>query len=211
MTRFGAVLNLRSLDERDRRAVRIGLAVLLPVLLYAGAVRPYRAALHELRDRTAVERALLAREEALLASAATLPRSVELAQARAQAAGLRLVRASNMPLAEAEVTGMLENVAALSRVLLQEMRAVEPRSRTRDDIAPSLRALRLAVRGESDLEGVLTFLQRIESNPLLLRVVELSMEPVYEGAARTGDRHSTGVVQFTITVEAFAPAEEVAS
>jgi hypothetical protein len=211
MTRFGAVLNLRTLDARDRRAVVIGLIVLVPALLYTGAVRPYRSALQEVRDRTTTERALLAREEALLASAATLPHTVEAASTRAHAASTRLVRASNMPLAEAELTGLLESVAALSRVLLQEMRAVEPRTRAADDVAPSLRVLRLAVRGESDLEGVLTFLQRIENNPLLLRVVELSLEPVYEGSARAGDRRNTGVIQFAITIEAFAPAEEIVS
>jgi hypothetical protein len=207
--RLRDAIALRSMNARDRRAIVVGLAVLVPVLLYTAVVRPYRAALHELRDRTATELALLERELALIASAPVLPAGVEAAQIRAQSAGMRLVRASNLPLAEAEVTGMLENIALLSSVLLQEMRAVEPR--TAGDVAASLRPLWLAVRGESDLEGVITFLQRIEGNPLLLRVIELSMEPVREGNSRTGDHRMTGVVQFAVTIEAFAPAEEVTS
>ena len=39
-----------------------------------------------------------------------------------------------------------------------------------------MQTVRLAVRGESDLEGVLTYLQRIEENPLVMRVHELSLE-----------------------------------
>jgi hypothetical protein len=211
MSRLIHVLLLRRLAARDRRAVLIGLAVLAPVLLYSAAVRPYRAALGTVREQIEVERALLQREEALLAAA---PRMTDLATSvgsRAEQAALRLVRAPNLPLAEAEVTGMLESVAAMSRVLLQEMRGVEARRGRSDEPTGRLRPLRLAVRGESDLEGVLTFLQRIEQSPLLLRVVELSIEPAYEGNSRSGDRRATGVIQFALVVEAYVPAEETAS
>lgn len=201
-----SILTLRSLSARDRRAVLLGLAVLAPALLFIGIVRPYRAALADLRDRTAAELALLEREEALLASAAALPASVQDAQARARRAADLLVRAPNVPLAEAEVTTMLETIASLSRVLLQEMRAVEARGvRAAVDSTASIRPLRLSLRGESDLEGVLTFLQRIETNPMLLRIVELTIEPVYEGDPDA--RVATGVVQLAVIIEAFAPAD----
>jgi hypothetical protein len=61
------------------------------------------------------------------------------------------------------------------------------------------------VRGESDLEGVLTFLQRVENSPLLLRVAELSIEP--QTAGKGEDRNPTGVVQFTMIVEAYVPSD----
>ena len=198
--------SLHTMNPRDRRAVLLGIAVLAPALLFVAVVRPYRAALTDIRDRTASEMALLQREEALLGMAGSLPDNVHDMEDRARRTTNRLVRAANVPLAEAEITSMLESIAALSRVLLQEMGGVDiPRSRSAVDSTSSIRALRLSVRGESDLEGVLTFLQRIESNPLLLRIVELTIEPNYEGDR--DERVATGVVQFTIVVEAYAPAD----
>jgi len=208
MNRIVDVLTLRTLADRDRRAVMIGLLVLLPALLWIVAVRPYRAALADMKERLAAEQGLLQREEALLAQAATIPGEVAATSARAQRAALRLVRASNVPLAEAELTAYLEEIASLSRVLLQEMRGIAPRrGAARDDELRNVRTLRLSVRGESDLEGVLTFLQRIEQNPVLLKVSELSIEPQFEGSEREGDRMPTGVVQFTLVVEAYVPAD----
>jgi hypothetical protein len=213
MNRLADVLLLRMLPHRDRRAILLGLAVLLPVLLYVAAVRPYRAALADVRDRIAAEQALLEREETLVAHAGTLPPTVAALQERAAGAERRLVSAANVPLAEAEITGFLEELAQLSRVLLQELRGVESRrggaraSRDQAENVGALRAIRLSVRGESDLEGVLTFLSRLENSPLLLRIAELSIEPQFEGTARTGDRRPSGVVTFALTVEAFAPPD----
>jgi hypothetical protein len=197
---------LRRLAPGDRRAILLGLAVLVPVLLFVTVVRPYRAALLELRERTAQERSLLQREQALLAEGAALPASAAAVERRAQRAAGRLVRAANVPLAEAEVTGFLESVAGLSNVLLQELRGIETR-RGETVGTGKLRPIRLSLRGESDLEGVLTFLHRIETSPLFMRVVELSLEPQYEGSARTGDRRTTGVLTFALIVEAFAPSD----
>ncbi|MEX1183302.1 MAG: hypothetical protein WEF86_08690 [Gemmatimonadota bacterium] len=200
MSGVSDVLLLRRLTARDRRAVLLGLCVLLPALLYVGAIRPYRGMLQELRDRTSVEGALLQREQALLADAGVIGGSAGMLHVRADDASRRLVHAANVPLAEAELTALLETLASLSRVLLQEMRGVQPPRAGTDGTSAVLQPLRLALRGESDLEGVLTFVQRIESGPLLLRIVELSMEPAGEDRA--------GVVQFGLVVEAFAPAEE---
>ena len=63
------LLTLRVLASRDRRAVLLGLAVTLPVLLFVGAVKPYFAALNETRDRIAAERRLLESELDLRAGA----------------------------------------------------------------------------------------------------------------------------------------------
>lgn len=197
------VLLLRTISGRDRRAVLIGLAVLLPALLWIAAVRPMRASLAALNERIDAERALLEREEALIAAAPVLPGLADDARKRSERATQRLVRAANMPLAEAEVTGFLQNVALLSRVLLQEVRSVDP-PRGEEDVTGSIRPLRLALRGESDLEGVLTFLQRIETSPLLLRIAELSIEPSIQ---RGEDARADGAVQLTIVVHAFVPAD----
>lgn len=204
---------LGRLSARDRRAILLGFAVLLPAFLWIAAVRPYRDALADAHTRLDAERGLLAREEALLAAAPMLPPALAAAESDVTRAELRLVRAPNAPLGEAEVTGYLQDIAGLSRVLLQEMRGLEP-----DDDAPpssNVRPVRLAVRGESDLQGVMTFLHRVEESPLLLRVVELSLEPVIERPRRRrGDDEEvqpettvTGTVRFALVVEAYAPPE----
>jgi hypothetical protein len=204
------------MSNRDRRAILLGLAVLAPAFLWIAAVRPYRETLAETRAVLDTERALLAREEALLAAAPMLPAALATAEEAVARAELRLVRAPNAPLGEAEVTSYLQDMAGLSRVLLQEMRGLEPDP----DAAPpeDVAAFRLAVRGESDLQGVMTFLHRVEESPLLLRIVEVSMEPVIE-RPRTSRRRNdddddenqsnepivTGVVEFALVVEAYTP------
>jgi hypothetical protein len=210
MSRFVAALAdaFTRLSERDRRALRIGLALLAPALLWAAAVRPYHAALVDARERLAAEQALLDREEALVARAAELPVAIERATRAAARAEARLIHASNVLLAEAQLTSYVETVATLSRVLLQEMRGLE----VREEAPGGVRPIRLAIRGESDLEGVLTFLERIEQSPLLVRVAGLSVEPELERPSRGrrdagGPPQPTGVVRFNLIVQAYAPPE----
>jgi hypothetical protein len=211
-----SALGLDRLSARDRRAVRLGLMVLVPAVLWVAIVRPYRTSLAELHDRIAAERALLAREEALVADREALPPALAAAEDETMRTELRLVRAQNAPLAEAELTTFLQDVAGLSRVLLQELRGVEPEPAAASSESNGLVPIRLAVRGESDLEGVMTFLHRVETSPLLLRVVELSIEPVLEQPRRARRRSDddpppeplqTGVVAFAIVLQAYAPTD----
>lgn len=202
------------LSHRDRRALVAGLVLVVPALIWVVGVRPYRNALTNVQDQVAAERALLERERELVASAPTLRHGLEKARERADEAERRLVSAANTALAETELIDYLETVAQLSRVLMEEVRSVAP---GRDEVAPEgLQPVRLAVRGESDLEGVLTFLETLETNPLLLRIAGLTIEPVME-RPRGGDddddgppppARPTGVVEMAVVVEAYArPAD----
>jgi len=206
---------LDRLTERDRSALMIGALLVGPALAWVAGVRPYRAALSETKDLVAAERGLLVRERALIESAPTLLHQLDKARTKAERAERRLVTAANPALAEAELTDYLEATAASSRVLLEEIRSVQPE---RGQEPPAgLEPLRLAVRGESDLEGVLTFLEAVETSPLLLRIEGLSVEPVMERPERRGDdddappppARPTGVVDFTIVLQAFTgPGED---
>ena len=194
---------LRNLAERDRRAVVTGLAILLPVLLWYFAARPYRSHLRDVQEHTVSERALLQREQELIARAATLPDAVAAAESDARRAEALLVRAPNTPLAEAELTSYLQSVATFSHVLLKELRGVEQR---RTETFPGdVKPIRLSVSGESDLDGVITFFNRVETSPLLIRIREVQLEPQTDGQGP-----ATGVMQFTLLIEAFAPAEPAA-
>jgi len=213
-TRLRALLSFERLTPRDRRALRIGLILVLPVLLWTFVARPWRAALADTRDQLEVERALLAREQGLLQSADALPAAIRDAETVAERTRRRLVSAANVALIEAEVIDQLEDLAARSRVLLQELRGLQADRRT--DPSSVIRPVKLAVQGESDLDGITRLLHGMEESQLLLRIEELSIEPVLERPQTSGRGRSneppaqarpTGAVQLTMIVVAYAPPD----
>lgn len=205
-------LSFDRMSPRDRRALGLGAALLTPVLLWSMAVRPYLAALEDVEARIEAERGRLEREEALLAAAPRLPEALEHATEAARSAESRLIKAANQALAEAELISYLTLVASTNHLLLQEARAVESTGEAPAGLAP----VQLALRGESNLEGVLEFLHAIEQSPLLLRVVGLSIEPAppaqSTGGGRGGNqpqpRNRTGVLQLNLLIEAYTPSHE---
>ncbi|MGD2121203.1 MAG: hypothetical protein PVJ76_05645 [Gemmatimonadota bacterium] len=205
-------LLLNGLAPRDRRAILVGLCILLPAAVYVLGVKPYRAALAEIMDLVSAEQDLLMRERELLASAESLPLEIEEAQDAADRYRGRLVRATSQVLAEGILSGLLESSAVRSRVLLEEIRGGE--LARGEEPPPGLSVLRLHLRGESDLEGVLTFLDEIEKNQLLLRVRGLALEPEVARPESDGEGDAprdpipTGVIDFQLIVDGFARIEE---
>lgn len=215
MNRLGTFVD--RLSDRDRRALLMGAIVTVPVLLWVGAVRPYRSALSEVRERITAERSLLAREQALIANADEMPDLLRAAAAGTERALRRLVDAQGAAAAEAEVTDYLEASASKSRVLLEEIRAVAPGRH--ESIPEGLQPIRLAVSGESDLNGVAGLLRRIEEGTMLLQVSELTIEPTAERSTAADSRRNntvarstpTGYIGFTMIVEAWTPLDESAA
>ena len=208
-------LLLNGLAPRDRRAILLGLGILIPAAGYVLGVKPYRAALADVRDRIGAEQELLSRELALLESAPTLPQAIQEARAEAQVHEDRLVQAVSGVLAEAELTRLLEAAAFRSRVLLEEIRGGE--LGRGEEPPPGLSVVRLHLRGESDLEGVLTFLDELETSRLFLRIRGLALEPEVARPESENEEESrgpavpTGVVGFQLIVDGFARVEEYGS
>lgn len=177
---------IRGLSPRDRRALLIGLALLVPALAWIGVARPYVETLHDLHDRIASERALLEREKAVMREAHTFPDRIAVARQALRRWNASFVSSANLALAEAEVTGWLEEIARENRFLLEEVRSVArpPGSET----PAGLRPMRLSVRGESDFEGILRFLHAMEQDPMLVRIVGLSVER----SGRSGSNGQSG-------------------
>lgn len=196
---------LQRLSPRDRRAIGIGLLILLPALLWVAVIRPYASLLTGMSDRMAAERGLLEREQAVLNQAAAFPLRIEAAATALAAWDERLVRSPNLALAEAEVSATLEAAAHESDVLLEDVRALAiPRGATPPE---GLTPLRMSVQGESDFQGVLEFLNQLEENPLFFRIVGLSLDQSSVGSDDDGTGQGEPVaVTFTLIVEAFAPA-----
>jgi len=199
------------MSSRDRRAVFMGLAVLLPALVYVLGVRPYLTALMSVREQTFQAQGLLARELDLLERADELPQAAQRARETARGVESRMLRARSLLLAEGELTDFLEAAAYHSRVLLEEIRGGE--LARGEEPPPGLSMVRLHLRGESDLEGVLTFLDQLEKSDLLLRIRGLALEPeVSRPDSDEEDQGSrnpvpTGVVGFQMIVDGFAQGE----
>jgi hypothetical protein len=199
---------LRALDRLapgDRRAILLGLGVMVSAVVILFGVRPSYMALTDARERLAAERGVLAREIQLLESAAVLPKHIEEALRKTAAVDLRLLEAPSRILAEGQLTDLLESSAVLSRVLLREIESIAPARGT--EPPPGTETLRLSVSGESDLEGVLTFLDMLESGLLLVRVTGLALEPVLARPETDGDSQTepipTGVVEFQLIIESY--------
>lgn len=213
LDRIRGLVSFDRLSSRDRRALRLGLWLVLPVLVWTFIVRPYRSSLADLKAQVDAERGLLAREEAILGSADRLPVRAGEAAALVERAERRLVSGANVALVEGRVIEHLEGLAQASRVLLQEIRGLQPVRR--DTESEVVQPVRLAVQAESDLNGVTRLLHSIEESPLLLRIEELSVEPQLSrpesGRGRQNqpppDAEPTGVMQVSMIVVAYAPPD----
>jgi hypothetical protein len=164
--------------------VLLGAAVLLPALLWTLALAPYLDALESRRARLAEGRRLLARELELLAQAKAFPRAFDQGARRILAAAPRLMGGDDDAEAGAAVAGYVRRLARMGGANV-----------TRVDPAPvhdaggGITALPVAVTGEADLEGVMSFLQMLETGPKLVRVDELKIE-AQGGPATAGASYS---------------------
>lgn len=199
-----------SMSSRDRRALFLGAAVLLPALLFIWGVRPFFAAVRENRDLLASERATLSRELAAIDAARANPDLHRVADSAMRAVAPRLFQGRDSVMATAELGSYLGEMAARHDVWLQN--AV-----TRPSIAESggVRRLRVEIRAESDLQGVLSFITALERGDKLVRVERLDISRVLS----VGTEEGIEPVSIAATIVGFAlpdvptttPAEEVAS
>jgi hypothetical protein len=157
------------MSASDRRALFRGIAVLLPALAYIWGVKPLRASLDETRQQVFEQRQLLANEMAAVAAAKRNPAAQRIADSAMRAMTPRLFEGRDDAMATAELLSHLNDVAQRSNVLLV---SASTRPTT---VTNGVRALRVEVRAESDLTGVLAFLQSLEGGEKLLRVDRLDV------------------------------------
>jgi hypothetical protein len=111
----------------------------------------------------------LAQEKAAVAAAQRNPDLKRVADSAMRAMSPRLFEGRDDVMASAELVSHINDVAQRSDLLLQSA-ATRP-----TDVVNGIRALKVEIRGESDLRGVLTFLQNVESGEKLLRVDRLDI------------------------------------
>jgi len=152
-----------------------GAVVLLPALIFIWGVRPYRAALSDARDQLATERATLARERAAIMTARKNPQLQHIADSAMRVMRPRLFEGKDDVMASAELASYLGDVAQRARVWLQD---ASTRPATPAAQGGGVRTLRVEIRGESDLQGTLKFLQALERGDKLIRIDRLDISRV---------------------------------
>ena len=183
-----------TLSARERRTVIGGATVVGAGLLFVWGVRPYRAALSEAREALTIETAALARERAAVASAQQNPRLMQATDSAMRALRPRLFEGKDNVMASADLASYLGDVARRTRVWMQDA-ATRPATAGPD----GTRALRVEIRGESDLLGALMFLQALERGDKLVRIDRLDL--VRSERSRDTDAEAIAI---TATISGFA-------
>lgn len=159
-----------NISPSERRTILRGLAVIAPVALYVLGVRPYLAALGDVRDRIEVASQALARERAAVDMAKRNPEVQRLTDSAAQAAAPRLFAGRDDVMASAELAAYLGELADRHKVWMQDAT-----TRPGATSPAGVRTLRVEIRAESDFEGLLEFLQALEQGRKLVRVDRLEV------------------------------------
>lgn len=190
---------MKALSSRDRRALLIGAAILVPSLLYVWGVKPYLASLATQRDQLVLERTALARERALLAAAERGPVARHATDSLLAVASSRLFEGSDESVGGGLLTSYLAGIARRNNVLM-----MEASGRRVSTFPNGVRVIEVELRAESDFEGIVDFLRALETGQKLVRIEQLSLTP-------GGDASGTGgVVRLRATALGFGivpPAE----
>lgn len=185
------------LRPRDRRALLLGAALLLPILLFGLVGRPYLHALSTTRAELQTQRELLARERTLLEEARAYPARMDDAEAGLRLEVPRLFGGTDELTMTAALAEVVAEEARRSRVLVQGIE-----SREAAPVDEGVLALQVELRALGDLEGVLTFLHALEQGEKLIRVERLAIERAarYERSAAPEEQ----VLALTASLRGFA-------
>ena len=167
------------LGPRDRRALRLGLLVLAPALAVSFGLKPILRDQADLRARVREQRDLLVRELALANGVAALARDRDTLALLVRTKGSRLFPGRDPLAATAALVTLVGEQARGHGVLLEAIESRAPAA-----AGGGLVAVEIAVRGRSDLQGVLQWLRGMETGSRLLRVEQLAL-------ARLNDRIAT--------------------
>jgi type II secretory pathway component PulM len=192
---------LRALAPRDRRALVVGGAVVLWALMASFVLRPSLARRALVTDQIAAEDALLAREQAALAAVTVAAGMQGPRDAEARDPAARLFFGKDDIVATSALAEHVEAFAAQHDVWLQLVS-----SRAAEAGAAQLRTLRVDVRAESDVAGLVGFLEALEHGRRLVRVEQLELAP--SGAASDD---GTAPLLMTATLLAYATTPEAST
>lgn len=188
------------LKERERKVLLWGAIIAIPALLYTYGLKPMRASFADKKEQLEFERDALARERAAIAAAKRNPQLQHVADSLMQTTSQRLFSSSDDVMASAELGSYIGEVAGKHHFLLTTATTgAVPKTKS------IVRTLSEDIRGESDLQGVLEFLQALEQGPKLVRVSRIDI------SRPTRDADDIETVLFAATVTAYALPPEPAT
>jgi hypothetical protein len=185
-----------SLSDRDKRALRLGVMLAAPILILQFAIKPYGALLSRRTDEFTTQRGLLSRELQLLQQRAAYETH------HVQARRLLAETESQLFLSPDEVSAS----AALTHYVTEHARRAVVQVRQIQTLpavplSEEVVAVEVEIRGESDFEGVLTFLQGLEFGDKLITIPVIRIESVAHDAS---DVEEPIVLAFTATMRGFS-------
>lgn len=184
------------LKERERKVVWWGAILVLPALFYLYGLKPLRAKFADQQEQLVFERDALVRERAAIAAAKRNPQLQHVADSLMQTTNQRLFSGQDDVMASAELGSYLGEVASKHHFLLTTATTgAVPKTKS------IVRTLSEDIRGESDLQGVLEFLQALEQGPKLVRVTRIDISR----PTRDADDIETVLVAATVTAFALPP------
>lgn len=189
-------LKERDKKARERKWVTWGVIICVPILLFNYAVKPLNASLTDMRDQLDVERSALVRERAAIAAAKQNPQLQHIADSLMHVTSERLFSGADDVMASAELGSYIGEIAGQNHFLLSSA-TTGAVSKTKSVV----RTLTEDIRGESDLQGILEFLQALEHGPKLVRVSRIDLSR----PQRDADDIETIVFAATITAYALPP------
>lgn len=189
------------LKERERKVLIWGALIAIPALLFTFAFKPLRASFVDKREQLEFERDALARERAAIAAAKQNPQLQQIADSLMKTTAQRLFSSSDDVIASAELGTYIRELAEQNHVLLTSANTGSvPKAKS------VVRTLSDDVRGASDLQGIMEFLQALEHGPKLVRVSRIDI------SRPTRDADDIETVLFAATITGYAlPPEPAAS
>lgn len=189
------------ISPRERRALVLGLCIVVPALFIRIAARPYLLALSAVDERLARERELLKRELSVLGEAKWYPGQAEAVEAALLARAPRLFGGTDLLSAAAGLSGYVAARAVEHRVFVQhsEARVVPASGET------GLATLELDIQAVGDLEGITGLVFALEGGSKLVSVERLALAGT-DRAGLSGD--NDGALRLAATVVGYALAPE---
>ena len=182
---------LPTLGERDRRALRLGAWVLVPLMIAGAVIRPYAAALVEHRTALASERASLAREYRAVLELANDRRALAVLDSQLVSLSPRLFGRADVVTASAELARYASEEATAAGLHVTQVE-----TQTRIDSAPATRVetngggpsgaplasdLRVSLRARGNIVAIHDFLRAIEAGSKLVRVERIEIVRASDG------------------------------
>lgn len=187
------------LAPKDRRAVLVGASILAPVLAFTLVGKPY---LHEraaLAEQIHEQEELLRRELALVQSVSRLSGDLTDANRVLADARPRLFPARDPLGATAALVSTASEFGRRHGLLVE---AVE--GRPAESLSDGFMSVQVEIRGRGDLEGLVRWLNALETGPKLLRVEQLTVVRV--GSEAQADSLDAETLSFAATVRGFLMA-----